>query len=341
MKVLVCGDPHIKISNLEVGHQFLDWLSDTVDNVSPECVFLMGDLFDTHSIVRIEVFDAWLKYLSQVTKPHVLIKGNHDETAPGSNIHILSAFRDIENQNIKVVGSEGSVIRIGEESFDCLGYIHSEEEFANGVKTNNSKILFCHQSFQGCQFENGYYDPNGFDLSYVEAWRYVISGHIHKSQAVGNVFYPGTPYASSFADSGDQKGVWVLDIVDGDIKDKTFIESPCPKYIVKEFSSSDEVLSFFQSDVSALDRYKVVLSGPKPEIKAFSGSKDFKKIKKGFRVTFTPQYTDIVESRMTFSEKDGIEDILKKYIDEVLDTSLEKEKVHDLAMNILGSIKLK
>jgi DNA repair exonuclease SbcCD nuclease subunit len=93
-----------------------------------------------------------------------------------------------------------------------LPYYSNPEEFvdaANKLASYGIQTLFCHQTFQGSQFENGFYAPEGIDQNLVQV-PYIVSGHIHKNQRLGKVLYPGTPKWDTLSDANETKGIWVL-----------------------------------------------------------------------------------------------------------------------------------
>src|ERR1017187_2523235 len=80
-KVLFIGDCHIKINRLDLGLRFLTWLNQLIEEQKPDLVVNLGDLFDTHSVVRSEVMTEFMSHVDKVLKlniPYVYLLGNHD-----------------------------------------------------------------------------------------------------------------------------------------------------------------------------------------------------------------------------------------------------------------------
>jgi len=63
-----------------------------------------------------------------------------------------------------------------EDGVHALSFHKDEDQFLSKLKSG--KILFCHQTFDGAKFENGFYAPDGFDFSGIK-YEKIISGHIH------------------------------------------------------------------------------------------------------------------------------------------------------------------
>jgi hypothetical protein len=68
----------------------------------------------------------------------------------------------------------------------------------------------CHQTFDGSQYENGFYSEGGINVALVSKFEQVISGHIHKTQKFANIFYPGTPRWDSISDANENKAIWLF-----------------------------------------------------------------------------------------------------------------------------------
>lgn len=331
MKLLISGDPHLKISNIDTSGQYLSWMYSLQVEYKPDQVIILGDLFDTHSIMRVEILNLWYDYLKQSPIPHILIKGNHDETAPGSNIHALTGLKSVAT----VIDQPTN---IGNLSF--IQYVHTEADFREAIRDLKGKYLFCHQTFDGAQYENGFYAPEAFDLSMLDKFKYTISGHIHKRQLLSQaskpiLYYPGTPYAANFADANELKGVISIDL---ETELVTTIPSPCPAYYVNYFDSPEEVLNSFSTKDQSQDKFKIILRDSRASIRAFIDSQEFKKLKKLHNITFSPEYTDIIKRKIKFDENASAENILDKYIQNVLETKLDKKRLHELAKNILDTV---
>jgi DNA repair exonuclease SbcCD nuclease subunit len=94
-----------------------------------------------------------------------------------------------------------------------MPFLRDNSEFAaylSGVPKGH--VVFCHQSFNGATFDNGFFDPHGADPKCAEHLGAVICGHIHKKQILGNIYYPGTPFQHSFGEAGQEKSIVMLDL---------------------------------------------------------------------------------------------------------------------------------
>lgn len=217
MKILRIGDPHIKPNNIDEAEKLFHFINDTILERKPDRVEILGDLFHTHSVIRLEVlefWDAWLDILSEACELVVLV-GNHDMTGNYSyHEHALTVFKRLQSKkrNLKIV----ELPRV-EGIYGYMPYTHKQDNFislANGLIDYGAKVLVCHQSFLTSKFESGMYDPSGFDSSLLR-FELIISGHIHKYQKViadgKTIIHPGTPKWDTASDANEDKGIWLYE----------------------------------------------------------------------------------------------------------------------------------
>lgn len=278
-KALLVGDPHLKVSRIEDAKEFLDKLLSAVSTNSYSKVIILGDLFDTFAVIRSEILSLWYNFLSSASS-HVgkenliLIVGNHDYAGAKGGTHALEPFK-----NISRVVDEVDIVSIG--GIDCyfLPFKRENTEFESlAAEMSPGKVLFCHQSFNGAKFENGFYDPHGANPDSVAHLAKVVSGHIHSRQSVGeNIYYPGTPFQQSFGEAGQDKGLVVVEVgsdVDGSVSVVDVIDLDMPKFHVLEFASASDVK--LPKAINPRDSYKVVASGGPQEIADFWRSEEAK-----------------------------------------------------------------
>ena len=143
--------------------------------------------------------------------------------------------------------------------------------------------IFGHQEFRGCKMgaivsEKG----DQWDENYPP----VITGHIHDSQTVGNVYMPGSAYQHSFGENSNKR-IWFV----------TFGQDEDPGFLVKKIDLGmkkkkivhldiDEIDTF---DTSILDKYqiKLCLKGTSEQFKLFrSGKKYTSLLKDGIKFSY-------------------------------------------------------
>lgn len=229
LKILRMGDPHIRPSNIEESEKLMEFTLKVIQSIKPYRFEILGDLFHTHAVIRLEVLEFWSKWLksfSDIVDTVVLI-GNHDQSGNyNSNSHALSVFKRIENERLKII-DRGTVIG----PFLYMPYIHDGGSFLSivrGFSGKEARALVCHAEFSGSQYDNGFYAPHGINPDEVP-FETVISGHIHKEQIIANgkIDYPGTPKWDTASDANERKGIWLYehDPVTGQVLQRDLIST--------------------------------------------------------------------------------------------------------------------
>lgn len=339
MKLLISGDPHLKISTIETARRYITWFNETIESEKPDRILIMGDLFDTHSIVRVEIMDIWVNFAWKHRDRLMTLVGNHDQVSPGSDLNALVCLQGIIKWILDSSEAHGNLF--------FVPYVHTVDDFKNSMepinewraKVDGDAFLFCHQTFQGAVYENGFYDPNGFPLELVKDFKLVISGHVHKAQRLGNVLYVGSPYHAGFADSGEKKALWLFNTDTG--KMEKAILNPLPKYHVLKLSDAEAMFRSFDS-ASVEDHFRVIFSGGRAAIQGIEASPEFKDLKKKFKFNFVPEFTDTVHRESRISEDTSMEGMLEDYVGRILDTDLDKPRLLTLSKQLLtGDVQVK
>jgi len=206
MNYLLIGDLHVKPDNIEESNKFIQWVSELCKEENLTSVF-MGDQYDTHGNIRVEVLDFWQKAYEKLPCSYSIV-GNHDMDYSCEFTSMASNYRQT-----KVIKEPFKI----SETTIAIPYIKSSQEFTNLINNldNNIKNVLCHQEFFGAQYEGGFYAPTGVKLEDIKKDVLFISGHIHKKQTIvdkhGNVkvIYVGTPRQLTRSDIDETKGVHV------------------------------------------------------------------------------------------------------------------------------------
>ena len=309
------GDAHSRFSNLNTIKRLFAFLLTKQLEIKPDLCCWLGDQQDTHAIIRAEVVDTWFKYLKNVSVPQVMLKGNHEEAYPGSPVHSLVAYRDYCR-----------VVDFPYENGDILflPYTNDINKFKQWLNQYpNKRLLFCHQTFDGAQYANGFYDPNGIPIEWVAGYDMVLVGHIHTAQSFANIWYPGTPFANSWNDADQEKGVWLFDT---DTLAKQFIPTGLPEYKTLLVQSSQEIPSVL-ANLSKENHYKINIKSTRSDVLQFQDSQIFKELKNNYHLTLSPEYLDFQLEKVRIQDTLSPEKILVKYVEEFLNTSLNKNEL--------------
>lgn len=221
-KIIFVGDPHVQVSNLSDSEKVMELVLRTQEKFGAGTLVIAGDLFHTHAVLRMEVVDFWRRWVKELAKSNFtftyLLVGNHDMPGDKQKEGRMSALDYLsEFEHIRVVSAP--VIDINMRGY--MPYYSNHEKFladSRWLFEAGARTLFCHQTFAGSQYENGFYAPDGIKISDMPDFDSIVSGHIHKSQTIGKVFYPGTPKWDSLSDANEQKGIWTFDETEGWIR---------------------------------------------------------------------------------------------------------------------------
>lgn len=235
-KILRVGDPHIQVSNLKDSEKLFDFIIKTAIERKIKTIELLGDLFHTHAVKRIEVEDFWSNVFREIDKNNIscrVLVGNHDQVGSKEKeqqMNALNIFIPEDDRSFRLIINKP--MAIGEIAY--IPYHSNEETFLRACNDlynqGATELLVAHQTFTGAQYENGFFSEEGIDPALIPQ-KQIISGHIHKSQQVGKCFYPGTPKWDTMADVNQEKGIWI------------FTHSESGEYIEKEFISTAEIVT--------------------------------------------------------------------------------------------------
>ena len=141
-KILLIGDPHLKITKFDLSKKFLNWLGQLIVDQRPDLVVNLGDTFDTHAVLRSEVMTEFMNHVNSVLTvcPYVYLVGNHDQYKPNdSRYHALSHLKN------KIPGFTivDEVMNINDITY--VPYMHNPDLFPKITKP----ICIAHQTFKG------------------------------------------------------------------------------------------------------------------------------------------------------------------------------------------------
>jgi hypothetical protein len=138
-------------------------------------------------------------------------------------------------------------------------YVRKTEEFLQILKTlpKDARFLLCHQEFIGCDYGNGHFSKVGVPTEVLPAGLTVLSGHIHKSQALfrGNriaVFYTGSSRHVSRAEEGNITALTVLDLETEQFERYEVPESVVPRFRTYWVTGPDQLSTLPKTPASHL-----------------------------------------------------------------------------------------
>lgn len=233
MKILRLGDPHVTPSNLEESDRLMEFVVKTAYEKKVDRLEILGDLFDTHAVVRAEVLAFWTKWFKILGGfdgdnyiETVVLVGNHDQKGnkeSEGDIHALVSFKNFttdrhgNKENLKII-DHPTLLPSGDGKYIAyIPHISGAENFLQSARNlkacdinNKASHVVCHQTFLGATYENGIFAEDGIDINQVP-FDHIISGHIHRSQTIGKCFYPGTARYMKSTDANNKKGFYIFE----------------------------------------------------------------------------------------------------------------------------------
>ncbi len=251
MKLLFVGDPHVEPHALGDARALGCLVEKTATEHGVDAVVISGDLYHSHGNINADVQLFWFDFFEQIRHECVVIKGNHD--GPGEEGSRACALRAHSLQATTVI--DGPLVI---DKLLFCPYTNAEQLVDWSSQHKDQTILFCHQTFDGSTYENGFYAGDGIDPNLI-AQQQIVSGHIHTPQEFGKVWYPGAPRWRTAADANTDRAIWVLDIQNGLLVKRTPIDTSgvCRKiHVLEDVQGQD-----FSCAIVPHHEYRVVSRG--------------------------------------------------------------------------------
>jgi DNA repair exonuclease SbcCD nuclease subunit len=234
MKQLVIGDVHVVPSELPDCSNLIDFIVGVSEEAKVDQVLFSGDIHHFHNTIRAEVLHFWDEAFARL-KNVTCLTGNHDLGAESGDpkVHALIAHK----RQIHVIDQPWT-----DSGILYMPYRSDKELFIKECKEArpNTNTIIGHQSFNGAQFDNGFFDPSGIDLDFIQQ-RHLIMGHIHKPQKFSKVEYLGAPRWRSLSDANTDRNIVLYDFDDkGNILNRTNFSTNEVCRQIKFFNDTEE-----------------------------------------------------------------------------------------------------
>lgn len=336
MRFLFIGDIHIKTDNSEEIDILINEISKICSENIYDYIILGGDIMHYHERLFTQCLNKSLHFLNKMSKiayTYVLV-GNHDYVNNSEFLtenHWMNSMKNVNN--LKIVDKV-----IEEKDFILCPYVYPGR-FVEALETLDSlksekwvdkKIIFAHQEFRGCKM--------GAIVSIEgDEWKnenpFVISGHIHDNQKVGNnIYYPGSPLQHAFGDSeirvlcdilleDDEKHPIITDIP---------LKVPKKRIIKTDIKKLKEITKTLEYDSD--DKIKIKLDISNEEFKLFKETKEYKElIDKGVKIQLSKKKEKLTD--LSDIEDVNFTKILESIIDE--DEPMVKEIYNEVVLGII------
>ena len=256
-KILLIGDYHLGMSfttnfeNIYKVHNqyFNDFLYPLIKReiTKDDIIVFMGDLFDNRTSIPINVLNTAFDMLEMLTKicpVHILI-GNHDLYNKASNdINSVRIFKYINNLFIY---ETPKVFIYNNKKILMLPWVEKKKTQIEILKEySGCDYLFAHTDLNGAKMHlnsAGHKNPDKIGVEEFTGFKKVYAGHYHIRQTMNNFTYVGSVFQMDRNDTGDQKGIYILDT-------ETYEEVFIPNKISPEFK---KIYLMIEEDLHQLD----------------------------------------------------------------------------------------
>lgn len=240
-KIIFISDLHFGVRSNSL--EFLDIQKDYYNNFfipqvkklaknNNVAVFCLGDIFESKQTLNIRVLNETLEIFKNILSivPVVSIIGNHDIFQKNSNE--INSIKPLALLNNMTLYENSKILNIKNKKFYLMPWQFTKEkekECISEALENEVDYLLCHSEINGLKYNKFTKCSHGNDIDEYKGFKKVISGHIHWRQDQDNILYIGNPYHTNKGDSGNKKGIYILDVESGEF---SFIENNhSPEYI--------------------------------------------------------------------------------------------------------------
>lgn len=297
---LVVGDYHAEPSDLSDCRRLAGKIGSLARQLKVPVLFT-GDQYHTHAVIHAEVQLFWFEfyeYLKTEASGSISIVGNHDKPGSASSRACSMIAHTVQTEVIRAPTLHSNIL--------FLPYYDDPEEFLSACeKSPEANIVFCHQTFSGSKYENGFYAKDGINPDLVPQSQ-IISGHIHAPQKFGKVWYVGAPRWRTISDANTERHIYLVTIY----PDGSYTQVPYDTGLVcrKIYSVEDTELKPALDTLDPAHEWNVDIHGTGEWIE--KRLPIFKK--QGARVrTFKVQL-----EQHTVKESEGLEEAYSKWIEE-------------------------
>ena len=308
-----------------------EWIASEIIKRKPEVVVNGGDTYNSIGIVSSESLSATGRCISLIDKAceevgadHIMILGNHDLSLLSNKVTTVDHLADLSTINLI---KEPSSFSVGGYELGLIPYHHDKlytKQALNHSMNSGHKIAFTHLDFNGMKFNSkmkseGELLTTGYSKDFQ-----IINGHYHIYQESGSVLCPGSSIQHKYTEFSEKRGIlWI----DKDLK-LDFIQNEVSPWLVKVTTLKElRELDLPKSSYVYIDFNPIVDN--EDEV--------YEELDTYARCIVNRSSSSI--SVKKFDQKlsgDTPEELIKNYIDEHYETSLDKAKLIQLCFKSIN-----
>jgi DNA repair exonuclease SbcCD nuclease subunit len=230
---IIFSDLHVMPSTLSTCLQVLDTVHRTAVEFNAGIIFL-GDFWHHRGFVRVDCLNAVLQAMGTWEVPSIMIPGNHDQIdlrglnhalTPLSNAYRIHSPIEVDGSIQRKQYAGPFIISHPTKFLNALFCPHIRDKetmksILSSQETASSSALFVHADVKGASMNDMITSRHGLSVSIFPAKKHVYSGHFHKPHVIHagmkssnytSIRYVGSPYQTSFSESGQDKSLLLLD----------------------------------------------------------------------------------------------------------------------------------
>ena len=299
-------------------------------------LIILGDIFERRKFINFETLmickREFFDRLRAAGIKTYTIAGNHDVYFKNTNrINSLDLLLPPEEYpNVVHITQTAEEHEIDGQKVLFVPWVNREnqEEITRKIDSSLARYMVAHLDMAGFEMHKGAISEHGhFEADFLSKFEKVITGHYHTKSTKGNIFYLGTPYETTWNDYGEEKGWHILN--NGDLEFvKTEINS-FYRYIYDDRNGLQKDLVQEVKDTDLENKFVKLIVRGKKNLKVFERFIEMIEEKAPADLNILDETNFVVDS-----EDDGTEEIgdtlsiIKKYIEEELETDLDKNVLY-------------
>ena len=193
---------------------FRDIFFPALEEHNIDTIIHMGDIFDSRKSIDLQSLE-WAKrvVLDPLKKYKVYLTiGNHDCYYKNTN-DVNSPELLLKNYSNIDVYTKSTEIQIDKLKILLLPWINSEnyQDTISSIETSDAKIAMGHLELNGFRAHKHHVMEDGMDISVLNKFEKVYSGHFHTRSDNEKIYYLGNPYEMYWNDVNDDRGFHIFD----------------------------------------------------------------------------------------------------------------------------------
>lgn len=223
---------------------------------------IVGDVFDQADMVHMPTYNRLRDLLATFRGEVIVTVGNHDQYRGHRN-----ACEALASPSVRVI-STPTETEIGL----AVPYLPAADFWEDVSEANGSDHAYwwTHQGWRGSYLNNMVRNRDGLSPKNIGA-ELVISGHYHMPQVIGPVIYCGSPWQTSYAEEGQEKGWLRWDRFDPKapaIPTRIAFETSAPRHWTVQWDPSASEAPKRPEGSRDGDKIRIVTTATRDEVKA-------------------------------------------------------------------------